>query len=495
MCYRETLMFATARPLRPAFRCSWPSCAAAPWGWALAIFAVSAVSSDIRADVRLGEGGGVVDEVVADTATLAPVRARIPFSQFRYAHVDEAENVTFIADDPFLLPAARTSETHGIYRSRAADGEIECIVGPDTPMPGSTAGAWLRGLQSDGPNFVFHGRTRVGDPERVVDGLYAWSERGGVVALARTGDPAPGGGVFEKLAYGAIDDGRVVFAGLDDRGRSGLFAVAADGTGLARLIDNAGGGVLPAPAGGLSLFWFQPWQRDGALAFGGLDGRGREGVWFMPWEEAAGAAALPERPAAPSRLDLARLPVPEGVTLNYVETTSTSRGWIAFNAGEAADPARRGYGGEMHRGATRYEGVFLVKGDVVINIADTETYIPGREGETFVDFDFWTACDAGRVVFVARGRKGFRGVYLYDVAETTLYPVATTDVPVDGLRAVDFEVGARPLVGERCALAVRFAKGQRIDYGVYLATLHRGVLAPLRRGADATGAAGSVSGN
>lgn len=439
-----------------------------------------------HAETLIGDGRAIVDEIVADTATLAPVRARIPFKQFRYAHVDAAENVTFIADDPFLLPAGQADKTHGIYRSRASDGELECLVGPDTVLPGSTAKAWLRGLQSDGPDFVFHGRTHPGQDDRIVDGLYHWNAARGLVRLAQTGLPAPGGGDFKKLGYAALDGGLVVFSALDSLDRAGLFSVSADGRDLRRLADNAGLGLLPPPADGLSLFWFQPWLRDGALAFGALDRAGRESVWFTPFPPLGLAAESlgPEAAALtppPSRLDLDRLPVPEGVRLNYVESTATSEGWIAFNAGQAADPARKGYGGEMHRGATRYEGVFLMRGASALNLVDTETIIPGRADDTFTDFDYWTACDAGRVVFLARGRNGFRGIYLYDAGENALYPVATTDDLIEGMKPADFEFGARPLVGERCTLVVRFAPGQRISHGVYLATLHRTGTQALRR--------------
>lgn len=445
----------------------------------LAVLAIAA-----RAETLIGNGRGVVDEIVADTATLAPVRARIPFTQFRYAHVDAHENVTFIADDPFLLPREKTENTHGIYRSRASDGALECLVGPDTVLPGSVAKAWLRGLQSDGAEFVFHGRTH---PEgRLTDGLYHWNAARGLVRLAQTRLPAPGGGDFKKLGYAALDDGLVVFSALDSLDRAGLFAVSADGRDLRRLADNAGLGLLPPPADGLALFWFQPWLRDGALAFGALDRAGREGVWFAPFPPVGHASAFagPEADAPvppPSRLDLARLPVPEDVTLNYVESTATSEGWIAFNAGQAADPARKGYGGEMLRGETRYEGVFLMRGATAVNIVDTETVIPGRAEDTFTDFDYWTACDGGRVVFLARGRDGFSGIYLYDADESALYPIATTDDLIEGMRPAEFEFGARPLVGERCALVVRFAPGQPIGHGVYLATLHRTGTQALRR--------------
>jgi hypothetical protein len=348
-------------------------------------------------------------------------------------------------------------------------------------LPGAGARAWMRGLQSDGASFVFHGRSQASPEAEAIDGLYSWRPLIGLTRLVQTGAAAPGGGVFQRLGYGALDDGTVVFAGLDSLGRAGLFSVGVDGQNLARVTDNAGGGLLPVPADGLGLFWFQPWLRDGALAFGALDAAKREGVWFTafppPTEETA--AAAPIRP--PTRIALDKLVVPEGVTLNYVETTSTSEGWIAFNAGQANNPARNGYGGEMRRGVTRYEGVFLVRGDRTLNLVDTETFIPGRGDETFTDFDFWTACDNGRVVFLAHGPKGFRGVYLYDAGENALYPVVTTDDLVDGLRPADFEVGARPLVGERCAVVVRFAPGQRLGHGVYLATLQRTGDKPLPR--------------
>jgi hypothetical protein len=463
---------------------------------ALLAAALFPIVPGLRADTRLAAGRVVVDEVVADTTTLAPVRAPIPFADFRYAHVDADENVTFIADDPYVVRNAQAARTHGIYRSSSATGELECIVGPDTVLPGGGRASWIRGLQSDRGAFVFHAVVETpataGAPENApqsrTDALFAWTRPTGLVRLATLGQDAPGGGRFKKIGYGALDDETIVFSALDTLGRPALFATTPAASSLWRLVAattdaDPAAGQLTAPADGLSLFWFQPWLRDGALAFGALDGAGRESVWFAPLNDALRAdgqpvASLP----APFRLPLADLPVPEGVALNYVETTSTSRGWIAFNAGRVANPDRRGYGGAMlRRGQPDYEGVFLFKSGRCINIVDTETGIPGIDEARFTNFDFWTTCDQGRVVFVASGPNGFRGVYLYDAARTALHVVATTNDLVDGLRPADFEVGSRPLVGERCAIVVKFAPGQRLAGGIYLATLHHTITRPLTR--------------
>lgn len=463
---------------------------------ALLVASVLAALPALHADTRIGAGRAVVDEIVADTTTLAPVRAPIPFADFRYAHVDTDENVTFIADDPFVVRNAQAARTHGIYRSSSATGELECIVGPDTDLPGGGRASWIRGLQSDRSALVFHAVVETpvapGAPEKTtparIDALFAWNRATGLVRLAAVGQVAPGGGRFKKIGYGALDDETIVFSALDTLGRPALFATTPTASSLWRLVAattdaTPADGQLAAPADGLSLFWFQPWLRDGALAFGALDGAGSESVWFAPLNDTLQSDGKPvaSLPAA-SRLPLADLPVPEGVVLNYVETTSTSRGWIAFNAGHVANPDRRGYGGAMvRRGQPDYEGVFLFKEGRCINIVDTETGIPGLENVRFTNFDFWTTCDQGRVVFVAGGPDGFRGVYLYDAAREALYSIATTGDLVDGLRPVDFEVGSRPLVGERCAIVVKFAPGQRLAGGIYLATLHRTATRPLTR--------------
>jgi hypothetical protein len=139
----------------------------------------------LRAVTLWTETGARLDETIADTTTAAPATAlqplltQVPFSSFRYPHVDAEENVTFIADDP----AFGSRRHHGIYRSFAATGELQPLVRiGEATVPGTaTPLRWLRGLQMEGSDFVFNAT----DAERK-RGLYHWSN-GNLRLIARTG--------------------------------------------------------------------------------------------------------------------------------------------------------------------------------------------------------------------------------------------------------------------------------------------------------------------
>ena len=101
------------------------------------------------------ETGARLDETIADGSTvpppgvMQPLLAKVPFSNFRYPHVDENENVTFIADDPVY---GGEPSRHGIYRSIASSGELQALVRQgETVVPETSITlTWFRGLQMDG---------------------------------------------------------------------------------------------------------------------------------------------------------------------------------------------------------------------------------------------------------------------------------------------------------------------------------------------------------
>ncbi len=137
---------------------------------------------------------------------LQPLLAKVPFSNFRYPHVDENENVTFIADDPvYNGKAAR----HGIYRSIARTGELQPLVRQgETLVPGtSVALDWFRGLQMDGPDFVFNATDKAGER-----GLYYWT-KGALRTIARSHQTLlPGAAqTMTDVEYGALAHGHILY--------------------------------------------------------------------------------------------------------------------------------------------------------------------------------------------------------------------------------------------------------------------------------------------
>ena len=411
------------------------------------------------------ETGAVIDTVVADTATLAPANplvplaAPVPFQEFRYPHVDDAENVTFIADDPVYGPE---HGQHGVFRSFAADGHLQTLVSQDDLVPGTDGKfSLIRGLQPDehGVDLVFNasGDSHVGE------GFYLWSG-GKVTTVARRGttvlpgDTAP----LSMVAWGALHAGRILYVA-DDAAERPVLVLHDVKTGADRVLLRDGNPVPGHPGEAFHYLAHQDWLgassvilRAGTMDHAAADpiGKrkpGRSGLygWFnVRWED-------------PATLDPARL-----VTLADTDTPMPGFDGERFTDFRSA-PVQDGLVG-FEASGDRGKGIYFSRdGGPVRPIVDSETELPGLFRGKFRDFGIWTAVVKNGVVFTAHA-AGFTGVFLYRTEQDMLYLLADNRAPLEGKHISDFEIGSRPLVGNRFAVTAHFAGG---GSGVYLATV------------------------
>lgn len=429
---------------------------------ALACVAACAATAEELHDART-----VVDEIVADNTTRFPLRkvaASIPFENFRYPFVDDAENVLFIGNDTYTY---RARQQGGVFRSAAAGGRIDAMVLESDPAPddGKPMGLIL-GLQTDRRSFVIHR-----GPDRGT-GIYARFGDGPLTTVAGLATPAPqAGSAFGWFWYADIHDNRVVFHGTpasSTQPAGGLYLYDHDTRRLRRLVDSTTG--VPA-AGGARLAdpSYQP-RIDGSwLVFSAnrldADGSVRPGRGILGWRlDTAGETADP--------FDIGRLeilapfgmeiPHSGGRRLTAAPNPVVHGGIVAVIAGHSDD--------DPFNERTAWQSVLVRTPDGVWHAPlDTNTLIPGREENgCFTGFNKWPAVEDGRVLCIARGPGGYEAVYLHDPAEKRLYFVADTDFVVDGKNVSGFEIGRYPMVGRRLAMLIRFRDGTS---GVYLSTL------------------------
>ncbi len=409
------------------------------------------------------ETGAAIDTVVADTATnapadrLAPLAAPVPFKEFRYPLVDDAQNVTFIADDPVYGPK---EGQHGIFRSFAADGQLRTLISQADPIPGTDqAFSILRGLQPDerGEDFVFNA---TGAHDR---GLFLWSG-GKVTAIARMGvtvlpgDAAP----LSDVHWGALHAGRILYVA-EDAAKRHVLVLHDVTTGAVRVLLRDGDPVPGHADETIHYIAHQNWLDATSVVFraGTVDedaavasdktGRGRSGVygWFnVRWDD-------------PATLDPARL-----VTLADTDTAMPAFGDERF--GEFYSTPVRGGLVAFEANGAKGRGLYYSRdGGPVRAIVDNETKLPGLFRGKFRSFGVWPAAVANGVVFTAQA-EGFAGVFLYRADQDKLYLLADNRAPLEGKHINGFEIGSRPIVGNRFALTANFGGG---GFGVYLATV------------------------
>ncbi len=405
------------------------------WHRALLLLLALATTRPVRGATAWVETGAVIDTVVADTATaapanpLAPLAAPVPFQGFRYPHVDDAENVTFIADDPVYAPAGASKGQHGIFRSFAADGHLQTLVSQDDLIPGTDGKFTLiRGLQPDehGADLVFNA---TGD-SHVGEGFYLWSG-GKVTTVARSGttvlpgDAAP----LSAVAWGALHAGRVLYVA-DNAARRPVLVLHDVKTGADRVLLRDGDPVPGHPGEAFHYLAHQDWLGASSVVFraGTMDhdaadpiGKkkpGRSGLygWFnVRWDD-------------PATLDPARLvtladtdtPLPgfDGERFTDFRSAPVQEGLVAFEAG-----------GDAGKGM-----YFSRDGGPVRAIVDSETKLPGLFRGKFQEFGIWTAVVKNGVVFTAQAAGGFVGVFLYRADQDMLYVLADNRAPLEGIR-------------------------------------------------------------
>jgi len=146
-----------------------------------------------------------------------------------------------------------------------AGGSLHLVARSGNQAPDAPTGVNFTGfnmvpsiLLNDNGETAFHGYTNDG-------GEGIWSERGGLHAVARTGQSAPDlpGETFSAFAWPVLNgDGRVAFTAYLASGKQGLWS---EGNGDLTLVANAGDQAPGAPAG----------VTFAGLGSGALNGRGQ----------------------------------------------------------------------------------------------------------------------------------------------------------------------------------------------------------------------------
>jgi len=163
-----------------------------------------------------------------------------------------------------------------------SDGAITPVAQSGDPAPGG--GTFRAGFQfpsvDAGGNVVFS--ASVAAP--IVQGIFA-SSKGSLTKIAQTGDPAPGGGLFQSFdvsvlpvrssSLSANDAGQVAFAASVGTAGAGIFLFSnGEITLLARQGD-------PAPQGGVLGFPSAPWlNNSGQVAFQAQFPDGNTGIFL-----------------------------------------------------------------------------------------------------------------------------------------------------------------------------------------------------------------------
>jgi hypothetical protein len=381
---------------------------------------------------------------------LVPIGTQVPFQNFRYPHVDNLENVTFIVDQ---------APNHGIYRSFSMGRSLLPLVqSGTTQLPsGGAVADYIRGLQVDGADFVFNATDSQNQR-----GLYFW-RNGNLQTIARTQEtvlPGDADGLTD-VEYGSLS------------GRDVLYT-AETAAGMALVIQNVdvrANRVLlrtgvPIPGRSDAAFeYFSPqnWTDGENVVFRAArvtdphaKREGTEGVrglygWF---------GQMPANPDAFVLKDLRTIadwttPIPgmDGKKFTDFRSAPVQKGLVAF-VGSGTD----------------CEGVYLYNANAAEKsprvIVDTETELPILGGK-FTGFGIFPTLCGDSVVFTGKS-GGFEGVFLYNSSTDTLFVLADNRTPIEGKAVKGFEIAGHFLVRNRFAITASFEDGTS---GVYLATI------------------------
>jgi hypothetical protein len=469
--------------------------ARARWLVAVVVTACMAGPGSLWASTYWVPADAEVDEVVADTTTIPPrhpavlpLGTPIPFQNFRYPHVNAAEDVTFIADD-----FARNRQQHGIYRSFGASHKLKPLLVKGLPIEAHSPVQFefVSGLQMGGDDFVFTARLNTGNW-----GLFYWSNEK-ITAVARTGhtilpdQTSP----LTAVGYGAPQQGRIIYQARD---RAGTALVLFDTRSQVHRVILRTGTPIPGRDG--ERFHYispQNWITEESIIFRAArvvephDGRGKQWYWFEDFrkDRPDKPGNSPTKAAAnvgiygwlgvdwddPHAFDLANLytaadwttpvsPV-HGGTFTYFGSAPLAGDLTAFL-------------GEVHRASGDSVGIFCTsvrpKGEnsapVFRNIVDTDTEIEALFKGPFTGFGKWVGVIDGSVMFIgyAEGGKKYAGVFLYKPQLDALFLLCDNRLPIDGKAVRGFEVGSNFLVRNRFAITIHFQDGSS---GVYLATI------------------------
>jgi len=408
--------------------------------------------------------GGAVDETVADALSeVASFKAAAASSdelakaEFRYPHVDELENVSFIVERP--------RSVHGIYRSYGINRRLsELVASGSTALPDGSVASYISGLQTSGLDFVFNASSKTGY------GFYYWHD-GALRTIAGPGTTV-GGESITLAAYGCLADDRVLFTA--QTANSYLLAQGPLEGGEPRVLVHSGMPIPGRPGESFQFIALQNWMRGDDLVFRAAramspyqaddeaekkDGKNAAGVrglygWF------GNSPIDPDSYAMKNLRTIAdwTTPVPglPGRKFTQMHSAPVDKGLVPF-VGGVAD----------------CEGIYLydacAKQDRRLRvIADGETKMPGLFAGTFDSFGHYPAVFDGCVAFTATSTDGFAGVFLYNAGTDTLFRLADNRAPIAGKKVTGFEIAGHFLVRNRFAIAVTF---EDQSSGVYLATI------------------------
>ncbi len=405
-----------------------------------------------------------IDERVADTQTLAPVdflkaqTAQIPFTNFRYPHVDRDMDVTFIADD-HLFDGSK-GKHHGVYRSLGKTGELTPLIRDGEPIPGlgSARFRYLRGLQVDGADFVINNYDSEGH-----SGLYHY-HNGTITLIVRSRETVVPGmdKPFNDVRWGALSNGRVVYMAM--AGETEALVLHDLRTKQDHLLIKSGMPIPGQPGKYFGHIGHQNWLDANNIIFRAapmVEGKPNESLddtllyaWFgIDW-------AHPEKSLSPSRLtalvnDNTSIPLLLGHEhFTDIRSAPVRDGLIGFQAsGNAASGI--------------YYTEVGAKAGVIKPIVDTETRLKGLFDGSFDHFSIWSTTFKNSVVFVGYA-NGYAGVFLYRTDKDELYLLTDNRQPVEGKKVRSFEIAGDFLVGNRFAVSAHFTDG---TYGVYLASI------------------------
>ena len=411
------------------------------------------------AEVFYEQADEVLVETVADNSTLIPCSTPVPFTTFRYPHLNAFMDVTFVGDDNYyyvnyLNRPELKGHQPGVYRSYAGSGEIKGLSTHGDPFPTREAVMTrFMGLQTHEENFVFSGFSE-GFKEK---GIFASFGGSPLQVLAVEGDTAPQGGTFGWPGWGSIYKNRVLYqaALATGPGNSALYLYDHDLKKTMVLVDNTTE-VPGQPGVRFGFIRNQNWLYEDDVAFRGNWRDEGQGVYLISnvssCETAADVASRIRRIADTTM----EMPASGGKRFTYLTSTPVDSGRIAFR------------GNHILPGTTNvFSGIYTWKDDQLRAIVDTETTIPGKT-DSFSGFNKWVACDKGKVVFRGKGPNGFEGLYLFDPAQNTLFMFTDNTESIDGKRIREFQIGSNCLIGNRVVFMVHFEDD---SMGIYLAAL------------------------
>ncbi len=214
--------------------------------------------------------GGPLVKIV-DTFDLAPGGGGEAFKRFyfssstteevSYATLNDAGQVAFYA-----TYGPSTTNYHGIYASTVTGGSIIVLAdNTDTIIPTDVPFGTPGGFREVRPDFAmnssgqvaFHGSIRIGSGSIRRVGVFRVPVTGGVpqtICFQFVTAPDAGSATFQSFSDQDIDEnGKITFEASLSDGTQGFFTASAPGGPYGRLVDTAGGYVVPGDIAGAAF--------------------------------------------------------------------------------------------------------------------------------------------------------------------------------------------------------------------------------------------------